>query len=238
MAIFGALSHQGQAQGGLPAVPVPAGPPIAPVVSNFLSLSSGTPPPLTSLSAMVMNGGPGSQVAALPADIQSFNVSIDYGNLAGIANGQPAEAIVGLRVRGNVPYQVGISQISFTTSNLHYRGVEISSSQDNGSFIRLTTGTPVATGSLANLGGSQINPALYGHGLSLAQIAQGGVNFASTVIISGSNPSAGGELLTTGNAVEVPIFFLVPTGLALGPVNPNYAGSFASNLQFAIFPRP
>jgi hypothetical protein len=38
--------------------------------------------------------------------------------------------------------------------------------------------------------------------------------------------------------VEVPVYFTVPTGFALGPVNATTPGRFTSNLQFAIFPQP
>lgn len=43
---------------------------------------------------------------------------------------------------------------------------------------------------------------------------------------------------STNDGVEVPVYFGVPTGFALGPVNPVSPGMFITNLQFAVFPQP
>lgn len=285
---------------------------------NFLSLSSGSPPPLTNVNAVVANGGPGTTSSGLPPDVANFTTSADLGDLSMVTNGAPAQVIVGFRVRGDVPFSLMVSQIGFQVSNLQYRGVDLSGSQDRGSFIRMTAGTPAAVGARGNAAGTSINGALAGAGLFLSQVATGPVNGgASTVVATGQSPtrespepspapgsgvpqpsgipasgnpenplgttggapgmqsgvnaagsvdtasgagaaSGGAAGGTTGNtggqpavppgtnrgardelsAVDIPVFFWFPTGLALGPTDGTRPGIFSANLQFGVFPRP
>jgi hypothetical protein len=204
---------------------------------SFLQLSSGTPPPLNTLSVQLTNAGPGASANGQPANVSPFTISADFGDLSRVVNGVPAQAGVGLRVRSSVSYAVVMTLVSFTASNLQYQGNPIDS-QDRGSFIRCTAGRVAATGPDANSTGSNINAALFGSGLTLNQLISGGVNPSGTRIVAGAAASNEGDEDSPGNAVEVPVFFSVPTGLALGPVNGSGAGRFSANLQFGIFPQP
>jgi hypothetical protein len=204
---------------------------------SFLQLSSGTPPPLNTLSVQLTNAGPGASANGQPADVSPFTISADFGDLSRVVNGIPAQAGVGLRVRSSVSYAVVMTLVSFNAINLQYQGNPIDS-QDRGSFIRCTAGRVAATGPDANSNGSNINGALFGSGLTLNQLISGGINPAGTRIVAGSAASSDGDEDSPGNAVEVPVFFSVPTGLALGPIDGSGSGRFSANLQFGIFPQP
>jgi hypothetical protein len=91
---------------------------------------------------------------------------------------------------------------------------------------------------LSNPMGTNVNPALTGEGIVFNQLAQGSVMGSSTMVAEGQAPSTGGSILTQGNAVDVPVFIQAPTGFVLGPVRGTSPGTFASILQFGIFPEP
>jgi hypothetical protein len=229
-------------------------------MTNFIVLESGTPPPLNSFNLAVNNAGPGAQVSPQPGGRTGFNVAAGFGDLSAVTNGLPATAVLGLRVRGDIAYTLTTAQTFFTAQNLQYRGVP-QGAEDRGSFIRMTAGTPVGRGPDSNPGGSTINPALVGEGLTLSQVSVGTPNQGATMIMTGTAPSVRpstpgmpgtGAALPSGiaatpaasaaaaqeNSVEVPVFFTVPTGFALGPIAAGRPGTFATNLQFAVFPRP
>jgi hypothetical protein len=205
---------------------------------NFLVLSSGTPPPLAGTNVMIKNGGAGASAAGQPPDMPGFSASIGFGDLAQVTNGAPAEAAIGLRLRGDQNYVVTVSQISMIVTNLQFRGVDLQGSSDRGSFLRLGAGTVVGTGNQANPTGSNINAVLYGDGLGFNQIAQGSVNASSTQVIAGSSPSMGGSMNSANNAIEFAVIIVAPTGLALGPTVAGSPGTFSSILQFGVFPLP
>lgn len=205
---------------------------------NFLVLTSGTPPPLAGTNAMIKNGGAGASAAGQPPDLPGFSASIGFGDLSQVTNGAPAEAAIGLRLRGDQNYVVTVSQVSMIINNLQFHGVDLQGSSDRGSFLRLGAGTVVGTGNLANPTGSNISAVLYGDGLAFNQLAQGSVNAASTQVVAGSSPSTGGSMTSANNAIEFAVYILAPTGLALGPTVAGSPGTFASILQFGVFPQP
>lgn len=273
-----------------------------PGTGNFLSLSSGTPPPLTNLNISISNAGPGATAAGQPASPPPGNTpfinSATMGDLALVSNGMAAEVILGLRIRGNVGYQVLMTQAFYTATNLQYHGANISGNTDRGSFIRVFVGTPVPVGPLSNVQSSALNPALAGTGLLLNQVAFGTVTPGfGTLVIQGPSPTVttttsttpspvglpsmlptamttsgskgvagtgnattalGGReagmptstivnpfganptavnATTTDSAIDVPLIFVMPTGLELGPVTGPSPGSFNTQMQFAIFPK-
>lgn len=169
--------------------------------TNFLTLSAGAPPPLTNLNIALSNAGPGSNSSGIPAAPppgSNFIAQGNFGDLSQVTNGQPAQAILGLRIRGDVDYQVLMTQAYYSASNLQFRGADISGNTDRGSFIRVFVGTPVPVGSFANVRGSNLNPALAGTGLLLSQVAFGTNSPGyGTLVISGTSPTVPPEDTST-----------------------------------------
>jgi hypothetical protein len=187
---------------------------------NFLSLSAGNPPPLTTINMSISNAGPGASAVGQTAGTTPFTAGANYGDLSLVSNGQPAVAILGLRVQGDLSYQVLMAQLNFTASNLQYRGVDVSGNQDRGSFIRIFAGTPISASPNTNIQGTTINPALSGEGLALSQIAfgQATINYA-TLVFSGTSPTS--EKSTTSNTP----FTMTADGIVIGNTNRTATGS-------------
>lgn len=172
---------------------------------NFLTLSSGQPPPLNNVNLAVTNAGPGASASGLPPDVRSFSTVATMGDLAQVGNGAIANAIVGLRVRGDQAYVLMMSQLSFTVTNLQYRGVALDGQQDRGSFVRVTAGTPAGFGNANNAGATSISGALGGEGLQLSQVSIGGVNpSSSTLVAQGGPPLLPDTQNTQGNGMTMP----------------------------------
>lgn len=201
----------------------------------FLQLSAGSPPATHGQNAIVSNQGTGALATASVPDAEDFMASIDFGDLAK-GNGTPVIGGVGLRIRSNTGFRLVTSVTSFQVTSLSYRGNEVENS-DGGRFIHVFTGSPSATGSLAiDLGQVAVNPQL-STGITLSELAHGSASASSTVVISAPTASVGGSPASTDNALEVPVFFSIPTGFELGPAPGATIGSFAFSLQFGLIGR-
>jgi hypothetical protein len=159
---------------------------------------------------------------------------VDFGELAR-GTGEPEVATIGLRIRGNSSYKLNISNFNFRATALKVHKREINSASDTGSFIEVKAGTPVATGRLGNAGATMIG-AIMQTGTSLSGITQGNVSAQSTVVCTGPAPSLGGTINNPDNAVDIPVYFYVPTGMAIGPSREAAKGQFQVSVQVGIFP--
>jgi hypothetical protein len=181
-----------------------------------------------SSSNITVSGGGGEAGAG-----GDFAEVIDFGDLS-TGNGQPVVGSVGVRVKGNANYNVTISQMSFTAKDLQVANKDVSGSGDQGSFITVRVGSHSGSGSRANPGQTKVNGQLNG-GMRLSQVSYGPVTAESTRVAGGGPPSTGGTMNSSDNAVDIPVYFSVPTGLEIGPAPGASTGSFQATIQLGIF---
>jgi hypothetical protein len=201
-------------------------------VASVLSLSSGSPAGGGASAIIVSDSGTGAGVSPAPLDSEDFSSSIDFGDLSA-GNGSPAIAALGLRVRSNCNYKLTMSKPNFSATNLHYKGRNISGSTDGGTFITVSAGPNPIGGADANVSGTQIR--LPGNGVPLSLVTSGGVNSESTLVATGTKASRRGGPTSSGNGIDIPVSFTVPTGMELGPVDGGTQGTFTATVQFGIF---
>jgi hypothetical protein len=196
--------------------------------NGFIQLSAGGAGRGASMSTLATGGS----ATAAGAEGQELTAVLDFGDLSK-GDGNPVTAAVGLRLRSNTGFRVVASVSQFQTSSLRYMGKEVDSA-DGGSFIKLWLGNVIGTGALSNTAQVNIGPVLSA-GTTLSSISRGPVTVAATPVLSGPVASFGGSATSMDNALEIPVFFSVPTGFELGPAEGQASGNFSFVVQFGAF---
>jgi hypothetical protein len=200
---------------------------------GFIQLTAGSPGGTGGRTASVSQQGTGASASGAAADQENFGSSLEFGDLAR-GDGNPIVGGIGLRVRSNTGFRIVASLANFNANNLQYQGKPITPA-DNGSFIKISTGPATATGAgAANISKIRGNPQLTA-GTPLNRLSQGPALGSAMLVASGPAASVAGIANSVDNAIEVPVFISVPTGLELGPAPGSTEGSFSFTVQFGAF---
>jgi hypothetical protein len=195
-------------------------------VSGSLSLSSGgATGQLTSSAGRVV-------VTSTPGATDSTDV-IDFGDLS-TGSGEHVQVGINFLIRGNASYKLNVSESAFTATNLMFHGKELTGGSDQGSFINVHVGAISASGPKANPSNSEPSSSMVS-GMTINSISRGPVTASSTEIAQGQAPSIGGTVSSQDNAVIIPIYFSVPSGLELAPSGGASSGRFSVTLQLGVF---
>lgn len=194
-------------------------------VSGALSVSS------TGFAGMTGGGQTGARVTSSRGT--EATDMLDFGSLTS-GSGETVSGFVTLAVRGNSSYRLNMSVLNYNAQNLAFRGRDVSNAADRGSFVTVRVGTLTGSGSRANTARSSVSGLLQG-GASMNQLSQGPVSAESTSLCSGDSPSLGGTSTSPDNAVQVPVYFSVPSGLEFGPAGPNPNANFQVITQIGAF---
>lgn len=199
-------------------------------ISGSLSLSSGSTGAGLALPVGPSSGVQATSTSAIGSEITEL---IDFGDLSK-GSGEKATAVIRLRLRGNAPYRLNVSESSYAAQSLQVRGKDVSGSQDRGSFVELRVGNIIGSGAKSNASGTRLNAQLE-NGQTLSSISQGPLSADSTNLAAGESPSLSGTASSSDNALEIPLYFSVPTGYEVGPTAGNARGSFQITLQIGAF---
>lgn len=177
-------------------------------------------------------GGGRVTVQGTPGAVDATDV-IDFGELSS-TSGQPIVVGITFLLRGNAAYKLNVSESSFTATTLMYRGRLVDAAGDRGSFIQVRVGSVKGTGARANIQSTNVAGTMQS-GVMLSQISQGPVGQGSTSLVVGGAPSTGGTVNSSDNAVEVPVYFILPSGLEFSPAGGVGSGRFQATLQLGAF---
>jgi hypothetical protein len=197
--------------------------------SGLLALSSGGPNAVLTgagmrgTRAVVSTGGTGNDSVHY----------IDFGELS-VGTGEPVYAGVAFQLRGNAAYRLNISQASYKGTTLRARGRDVSGAGARADFVQIRAGQITGSGGRANVTATTVNPLLQA-GTTLDQITQGPVSADSTRVCEGDAPSLGGIASSPDNAINVPIYFSVPSGYEIGPAAGAASGNFQISVQIGVF---
>jgi hypothetical protein len=200
---------------------------------GFIQLTAGSPGGTGGRTASVSQQATGASASGPAADQENFGSSLEFGDLAR-GDGNPIVGGIGLRVRSNTGFRIVASLSNFTANNLQYQGKPLTAG-DNGSFIKISSGAATATGAAAaNISKIRGNP-LLNAGTPLNRLSQGPALGSAMLVASGPAASVAGIANSVDNAIEVPVFISVPTGLELGPAPGSTEGSFSFTVEFGAF---
>lgn len=203
---------------------------------TFVQLSAGTPPASGGRTVSIADKGTGCVASGSQPNNQSFGDSVDFGDLSK-GDGEECPATIGIRMRSNSSFRLVASMSSFRCRGLRFHGKDVNDA-DGGSFVHIWAGALSTTGpNSASPSSVAVNSSFTG-GTTLATLARGGCTASSTLICSAPAASIGGTSNSPDNAIELPIFVSVPTGMELGPAPGAAAGTFTFTVQFGTYTGP
>jgi hypothetical protein len=203
---------------------------------TFVQLSAGTPPAAGGRTVSVADKGTGCVASGSQPNNQAFGSSIDFGDLSK-GDGEECPATIGIRLRSNSAFRLVASMSSFRCRGLRFQGKDVTD-QDGGTFVHVWAGALSTTGANAASPSSvSVNSSFTG-GTTLATLARGGCTASSTLICAAPAASIGGTSNSPDNALELPIYVSVPTGMELGPAPGTASGTFSFTVQFGTYTGP